>query len=88
MNQYKPDPKVAAGGIAGAITALVLAGLAAYGVTLDDETGKALGTLITAGLPVLAYFAAAWLKTDPAKELLKALKAVDAAQGAVDATQD
>ena len=85
MNQYKPDPKVAAGGIAGAIVALVLAGLAAYGVTLDDETGKALATLITAGLPVLAYFAAAWLKTDPAKELLKALQA---AQSENDATQD
>jgi hypothetical protein len=75
---YKPVPKVAAGAVAGAFAALILAALAAYGIEFDSETSAALSTLIIAGLPVVASFAAAWLKTDPAKQLLEVLKAVEA----------
>jgi hypothetical protein len=74
MDNYKPAPKVAAAGTAGAFAALILAALSAYGVDLDSETSAALSTLIIAGLPVAASFIAGWLKTDTERaELLRML---------------
>lgn len=56
-----PTPKVAAGGIAGAITILIVAALAAFGIVLDPVAASALSTLIA--------FGAAWLKREKGIDL-------------------
>lgn len=53
MGSLTPTPKVAAGGIAGAVTILLVAVAAAFGLTLEPAVVSALTVLITVGVSYL-----------------------------------
>lgn len=54
MGSFTPTPKVAAGGIAGAVTILLVALAAAFGIVLEPTVASALTVVIS--------FAIAWFK--------------------------
>lgn len=56
MTSLKPRPKVAAAGIAGALTTLVLWVLALYGLSVPPEVAAAIAAVLS--------FAAGWLKSE------------------------
>lgn len=72
IHKYKPVPKVTASALTGAAVVLVIALARANGIEVDAETAAA--------LVVVFGFVAGWLKTDPARDLLKALKSLEAAR--------